>query len=91
MVNEALLVREDIDVGWIFPRIPNLQDVNALFDRQNKCKIVLLDVMDCHVQTLSVRLGRIKKALESTLEVPIVCVLIDNDTTIGASKFLTFF
>ncbi len=57
MVNEALFVREDIDVGWIFPRNPNLQDDNALFDRHNKCKIVLLDVMDCHVQTLFMRLG----------------------------------
>ncbi len=33
VVNEALLVREDIDVGWIFWGIPNLQDDNALFNR----------------------------------------------------------
>jgi hypothetical protein len=33
VVNEVLLVREDIDVGYIFPRIPNLQDDSALYDR----------------------------------------------------------
>jgi hypothetical protein len=32
LVNETLFVREDIDVGWVFPRNPNLQDDSALFD-----------------------------------------------------------
>jgi hypothetical protein len=41
MVNATLLVREDIDVGCIFPRIQNLQDDSALSNKQNKCKIVL--------------------------------------------------
>jgi hypothetical protein len=58
VVNEALLVKEDIDVGWIFPRIPNLQDDSALFDKRNKCKIVLVDVMDCQIQALSVKQGK---------------------------------
>ncbi len=47
MVNEALLVREEIDVGWIFLGIPNLQDDNALSNRYNKCKIILVNVVDC--------------------------------------------
>jgi len=37
------------------------------------------------------KLGRLKEALEPTLEVPIANVLIDNGTTIGASKLLSFF
>jgi len=57
VVNETLLVRGDIDVGWIFPRIPNLQDDSALSNRQNKCRIALVDVMDCQVQALCVKLG----------------------------------
>jgi hypothetical protein len=44
--------------------------------------------MDYQVQALFVKLGWVKKALEPTLEVPIARALIDNDTTIGASKFL---
>jgi hypothetical protein len=47
--------------------------------------------MDCQVQTLFVKIGQIKEALEPTLKVPIANVLIDNDTTTCASKFLTFF
>jgi hypothetical protein len=31
VINEALLVRKDIDVGWIFLGVPSLQDDNALF------------------------------------------------------------
>jgi hypothetical protein len=46
--------------------------------------------MDCQVQTLFVKFGRVKEALEPTLEVPIVIMLIDNDTTTSASSFLTF-
>jgi hypothetical protein len=46
VVNKTLLVKEEINVAWIFPRNPNLQDDNALFDTQNKCTIVLVDVMD---------------------------------------------
>jgi hypothetical protein len=57
VVNEALLVKEEIDVDWVFQKNLNLQDDNALFDRQNKCRAVLEDVMDCHVQTLSVKLS----------------------------------
>ncbi len=90
-VNETLLVREDIYVGQIFPRIPNLQDENALLDRQNECRIVLVDIMDCQVQRLSMKIGCIKEAYEPTLEVPIANVLIDNDTTTCVSKFFTFF
>jgi len=47
--------------------------------------------MDCQVQALCVKLDRVKKALELIPEVPIANVIIDNDTTTGASKFLTFF
>jgi hypothetical protein len=47
--------------------------------------------MDCQVQTLFMKLGRIKEAFEPTPKAPIASVLIDNDTTIGASNFLTFF
>jgi hypothetical protein len=47
--------------------------------------------MGCQVQALPMKLGRVKKTLEPTLEVPIANAQIDNDTTIGASKFLTFF
>jgi hypothetical protein len=57
VVNEALLVNEEINVAWIFPKNPNLQDDSALFDRQNKCTIVLVDVMDYQVQTLCVKFG----------------------------------
>jgi hypothetical protein len=57
VVNEALLVKEEIDVDWVFQKNLNLQDDNALFDKQNKCRIVLEDVMDCQVQTLFVKLG----------------------------------
>jgi hypothetical protein len=46
VVNEALLVKEEINVAWIFLGNPNLQDDNALFDMQNKCTIVLVNVMD---------------------------------------------
>ncbi len=84
-------MNEDIDVGCIFPRIPNLQDDSALFNRQNKCRTALVVVMDCQVQGLCVKLGWIKKALELTPKAPIANVLIDNDTTTGASKFITFF
>jgi hypothetical protein len=84
-------VKEDIDVGWICPQIPNLQYDNALFNRQNKCITTLVDVMDCHVQALCVKLGRIKEAFKLTSNVPIASVLIDNNTTTCASKLLTFF
>jgi len=47
--------------------------------------------MDCQVQTLCVKLGQIKEAFELTPKVRIANVLIDNDTTTGASKVLTFF
>jgi hypothetical protein len=57
VVNEALLVKEEIDVDWVFQKNLNLQNDNALFDRQNKCKAILEDVMDCHVQTLSMKLS----------------------------------
>jgi hypothetical protein len=90
MVNEALLVKEEINVGWIFPRNPNLQDDNALFDRQNKCKVVLVDVMDCQVQTLCVKFGSVNEAFKPTPKVPITTVLIDNDINTFASSFLTF-
>jgi len=33
VVNEALLVRKDIDVGWIFLGVPSIQNDSALFDR----------------------------------------------------------
>jgi hypothetical protein len=90
VVNEVLLVKEEINVGWIFPINPNLQNDNALFDRQNKCTIFLVDVMDCQVQTLYVKLGRIKEAFDPTPKVPITIMLIDNDITTCASSFLTF-
>jgi hypothetical protein len=57
VVNEVLLVMEEIDVGWIFLRIPNLQDDNALFNRYNKCKIILVNVIDYYVQALFVKFG----------------------------------
>jgi hypothetical protein len=90
VVNEALLVRENINVGQIFLGIPNLQDDNALSNKHNKSRIILVDIMDCQVQALHVKLGQVKEALEPTLEVPIDSALIDNDTIIGALKFLTF-
>jgi len=46
--------------------------------------------MDCQVQALYVKFGWIKEALEPTPKVPIVSVLIDNDTITCASKFFTF-
>jgi hypothetical protein len=91
VVNEALLVKEEINVGWIFPRNPNLQDDNVLFDRQNKCTIVLVDVMDCQVQTLCMKFGQVNEAFKPTLKVPTTTMLIDNDITTCASSFLTFF
>ncbi len=39
VVNEALFVKEKMDVGWVFPKKLNSQDDSVLFDRQNKCKI----------------------------------------------------
>jgi hypothetical protein len=32
VVNQMLFVKEEINVGWVFPRNPYLQDVNALFN-----------------------------------------------------------
>ncbi len=88
--NEVLLVKEEINVVWIFLGNSNLQDDSALFDRQNKCTIVLVDVLDYQVQTLHVKFGGIKEAFEPTPKVPITTMLIDNDITTCASNFLTF-
>jgi hypothetical protein len=52
-----------------------------MFTRQKKCKIVLVDVMDCQVHALFVKLGWVKETPKKTIEVNISIILIDNDTT----------
>jgi hypothetical protein len=47
VVDEVLLVKEDTMLARFFQEIPNFQDDNALFDRHNKCKTILVDFMDC--------------------------------------------
>jgi hypothetical protein len=73
--NEVLLVKEEINVVWIFLGNSNLQDDSALFDRQNKCTIVLVDVLDYQVQTLHVKFGGIKEAFHIC---SILCKMYQN-------------
>jgi hypothetical protein len=35
--NEALLLREEINMGWVFPRKADFGDGNAFHDRGGKC------------------------------------------------------
>jgi hypothetical protein len=88
VVDETFLVKEEIDVAWVFPRNPNLQDDNALSNKYNKCRIILVDVMDCQVHALSMKFGRVKETIEKTSEVNIATILIGDDTTTCAWNFL---
>jgi len=57
LVNETLFMREEINVGWVFPRNPNRQDDNALSNMYNKCRTILVDIMDCQVHAWSMKFG----------------------------------
>jgi hypothetical protein len=44
--NEALVLREEIDMDWVFPRKADVGDGNALYDMGGKCQWLLIKIMD---------------------------------------------
>jgi hypothetical protein len=47
VLNEALLMKEEINIGWVFARkLVDFEDVVIMCGRANKCKIMLPQTMD---------------------------------------------
>jgi hypothetical protein len=57
VLNEALLVREEINVGWVFVGKANFENVATRHERANKCKIMLARTMDYQLHLLVVKLN----------------------------------
>jgi len=38
VLNKALVLREEINMGWVFPKNANFGDGNAFHDRGSKCQ-----------------------------------------------------
>jgi hypothetical protein len=46
VLSKALVLKEEIDMDWIFPRKITFGDGNALHNRGGKCQKMLVEVMD---------------------------------------------
>ncbi len=60
VLNKALVLKEEIDMGWVFPRKEKFGDGNALHDRGGKCQQLLIEVMDFQLRALSFKLKKVK-------------------------------
>jgi hypothetical protein len=40
------VLKEEIDMGWVFPQKANFGNGNAFHDRGGKCQKLLIEVMD---------------------------------------------
>jgi hypothetical protein len=58
VLNEALLVKEEINVGWVFVGKTDFENVATMHERPNKCKIMLEKTMDYQLHLLAVKLNR---------------------------------
>jgi hypothetical protein len=47
VVNDALLLREDIDIGWLFVGKVDLEEEGALQNISKRCKNNLVEFHDC--------------------------------------------
>jgi hypothetical protein len=54
------VLKEEIDMGWVFPRKEKFGDGNALHDRGGKCQQLLIEVMDFQLRALSFKLKKVK-------------------------------
>jgi hypothetical protein len=59
VVNEALLLKEDIDSIWFFAANVNFEDNTNICDIAIKCKYLLMEFQDFQLHALMVKLGRI--------------------------------
>jgi hypothetical protein len=58
VLNEALLVREEINVGWVFVGKVDFEDVASMHERTNKCKTMLEETMDYQLHLLVLKLSK---------------------------------
>jgi len=58
VLNEALLVREEINVGWVFIGKVDFEDVTTMHERTNKCKTMLEETIDYQLHLLVVKLSK---------------------------------
>jgi hypothetical protein len=58
VVNEALLLREDIDSGWLFATNIDFEGNTNIHDIAIKCKYLLMELRYSQQHALMVKLGR---------------------------------
>jgi len=58
VLNEALLVREEINVGWVFIGKVDFEDATTMHERTNKCKTMLEETIDYQLHLLVVKLSK---------------------------------
>ncbi len=59
MVNEVLLLKEDIDIGWLFITNVDFENNTNIHDIAIKWKYLLMEFWDFQLHALMVKMGRV--------------------------------
>jgi hypothetical protein len=71
------VLKEEINMGWVFPRKADFGNGNALHDRGGKCQQLLAKVMDFQFHALTLKLGRIKEIDQNIIDVSVAIIKLD--------------
>lgn len=81
VLTNALFLREEIDLGWVFLGKPDLKNDLSLHETHKKCTRQLADYLDYQVQMLSSKLGCANLVEQNNVQV-MVATPISKDSTI---------
>ncbi len=73
VVNDVLLLRKDIDIGWLFVGKADLEEEGALYNISKRCKNNLVEFCDYQLQGVMVKLGKAKDPKSITVDVTKTC------------------
>ncbi len=73
VVDDALLLREDIDISWLFVGKVNLEEDATLQKISRICKDNLIELYDYQLQGVMVKLGKAKDPKLITVDVTKTC------------------
>jgi hypothetical protein len=79
----ALLLKEEINLNWVFLGKPNLENDLSFHEKQKKCTCQLADYLDYQVQALSSKLGRIDPTKQNNVQAMVTTPISKDNTIVG--------
>jgi hypothetical protein len=86
----ALLLKEEIDIDWVFLGKPYLKNDLSFHERQNKFTCQLVDFLDYQVQVLSSKLGHVDPAKQNNVQAMVATLIPIFWSIMSLSSFSLF-